>query len=116
MASVRLINENTQNIGVVATAEAMRLANEANLDLVEVAPDAEPPVCRIMDYGKHKYRLKKKQHLSHVKTHHVQLKQLRLSPVMPSSCRGRSATTASRSCWPAASWTSRRTSYRTPRR
>ena len=82
MATVRLINENTQNIGVVATAEAMRLANEANLDLVEVAPDADPPVCRIMDYGKHKYRLKKKQHLSHVRTHHVQLKELRLSPVI----------------------------------
>jgi translation initiation factor IF-3 len=67
---------------VIATAEAMRLANEANLDLVEVAPDADPPVCRIMDYGKHKYRLKKKQHQSHVKTHHVELKQLRLSPVI----------------------------------
>jgi len=82
VASVRLINETGQNVGVVATTEAMRLANEANLDLVEVAPEAEPPVCRIMDYGKHKYRLKKKQHMSHVRTHHVQLKQLRLSPVI----------------------------------
>ncbi len=79
---MRLVNEASQNVGVVVIAEAMRLANEANLDLVEVAPDADPPVCRIMDYGKHKYRLKKKQHQSHVKTHHVQLKQIRLSPVI----------------------------------
>ncbi len=77
-----MINENTQNLGVIATTEALRLANEANLDLVEVAPEADPPVCRIMDYGKHKYRLKKKQHQSHVRTHHVQLKQIRLSPVI----------------------------------
>jgi translation initiation factor IF-3 len=60
----------------------MVMANEANLDLVEVAPEAEPPVCRIMDYGKHKYRLKKKQHQSHVRTHHTHLKQLRLTPVI----------------------------------
>ena len=58
------------------------MADEAGLDLVEVAPDAEPPVCRIMDYGKQKYRAKKKQHHSRVKQHHTQLKSLRLSPVI----------------------------------
>jgi translation initiation factor IF-3 len=67
---------------VVSTKDALVMANEANLDLVEVASEAEPPVCRIMDYGKHKYRLKKKQHQSHVRTHHTHLKQLRLSPVI----------------------------------
>lgn len=58
------------------------MATEADLDLVEVAPDADPPVCRIMDYGKHKYQLKKKQHQGHTKQHHSQLKALRLSPVI----------------------------------
>lgn len=58
------------------------MADEAGLDLVEVAPDAEPPVCRIMDYGKQKYRAKKKQHHGKVRQHHTQLKSLRLSPVI----------------------------------
>ena len=58
------------------------MATEAELDLVEVAPAATPPVCRIMDFGKHKYRLKKKTHQSRVKQHHAQLKALRLSPVI----------------------------------
>lgn len=79
---VRLINEKGENVGVVAVKDALVLATEANLDLVEVAPEAAPPVCRIMDYGKHKYRLKKKQHQSHVKQHHTQLKALRLSPMI----------------------------------
>ena len=79
---VRLINEKGENVGLVAVKDALVLATEADLDLVEVAPEAVPPVCRIMDYGKHKYRLKKKQHQSHVKTHHTQLKALRLSPMI----------------------------------
>jgi len=79
---VRLINETGENIGVIGLKEALVMAAEAELDLVEVAPEAKPPVCRIMDFGKHKYRLKKKQHQSHVKQHHSQLKQLRLSPVI----------------------------------
>jgi len=79
---VRLINEKGENVGVVAIADALVMATEADLDLVEVAPEAAPPVCRIMDYGKHKYRLKKKQHQSHVKQHHTQLKALRLSPMI----------------------------------
>jgi translation initiation factor IF-3 len=79
---VRLINEKGENVGVVAVTDALVMATEANLDLVEVAPEAVPPVCRIMDYGKHKYRLKKKLHQSHVKQHHTQLKALRLSPMI----------------------------------
>jgi translation initiation factor IF-3 len=55
-------------------------AQEAGLDLVEVAPDANPPVCRFMDYGKFKYQQKKRQHLSRQKQHLVQVKYLRLSP------------------------------------
>ena len=77
---IRLINENGENVGVVSRQAALASAREAGMDLVEVAGDAKPPVCRIMDYGKHKYRVKKRQHQSRVKQHLTQLKAIRLSP------------------------------------
>lgn len=61
------------------TLDALVLAREAGLDLVEVAPDERPPVCRIMDYGKFKYEQKKKQS-KNTKTHQVQVKEIRLRP------------------------------------
>ena len=64
---------------MIPTAEALRLAMEANLDLVEVASDAKPPVCRIMDYGKLKYERKKKTS-KNTKQHQVQLKEIRMRP------------------------------------
>lgn len=76
MSPVRLIDEENNQLGVVPTDEAMRRAREAGLDLVEVAPQERPPVCRIMDYGKWKYQQKKK----HKKHHEQQLKEVRLSP------------------------------------
>jgi translation initiation factor IF-3 len=82
VSQVRLINESGENVGVIEVKEALAMATEAGLDLVEVAPDAEPPVCRILDYGKHKYHLKKKQHQSHVRQRKTQLKALRMSPVI----------------------------------
>lgn len=66
-------------LGVIPTSEALRLAYEAGLDLVEVAPNERPPVCRIMDYGKFKYEQKKK-HAQSAKQHQVQLKEIRLRP------------------------------------
>jgi len=57
---VRLVDENGKQIGVVSVREAIQLARERGYDLVEVAPNANPPVCRIMDYGKYKYQLEKK--------------------------------------------------------
>lgn len=66
-------------IGVLATAEALKIAMEAGLDLVEVAPTERPPVCRILDYGKFKYEQKKKQ-AKNQKTHQVQIKEIRLRP------------------------------------
>lgn len=78
MPSVRLIDENNEQVGVVPTAEALRRAREAGLDLVEVAPTERPPVCRIMDFGKFKYsqnQKKKKQ-----KHHQQKLKEIRLHP------------------------------------
>lgn len=74
---VRLIDENGVQVGVISKDEAIAKARTVELDLVEVAPDASPPVCRIMNYGKFKYRQKKKLHQ---KQHVVQLKELRLRP------------------------------------
>ncbi len=65
-------------LGIIPTDEALARAREAGLDLVEVAPNEKPPVCRIMDFGKFKYQQKKKQHKTHV--HHTKIKEIRLRP------------------------------------
>jgi len=65
-------------LGVIDTIEALQRAREVGMDLVEVAPQEKPPVCRIMDYGKYKYQQKKKQHKGQV--HHGKNKELRLRP------------------------------------
>jgi translation initiation factor IF-3 len=75
---VRLIDAEGRQVGIVVTDEARRLAVEAGMDLVEVAPDARPPVCKIMDFGKYKYEQRKK-HTGH-KVHHARLKEVRLRP------------------------------------
>ncbi len=61
LTPIRLIDENNQQVGVVETREAMRMAEEAGLDLVEIQADVRPPLCKIMDYGKFRYELSKKQ-------------------------------------------------------
>ena len=76
-STVRLIDENGVQVGVISKEEAIAKAKSVESDLVEVAPDASPPVCRIMNYGKFKYKQKKKMHQ---KQHVVQLKELRLRP------------------------------------
>jgi len=80
--TVRLIDEANNQVGVVRTADALSRAREAGLDLVEVAPTSEPPVCRIMDYGKWQYQQKRRLRESHKKSqHHVAtLKEIRLRP------------------------------------
>ena len=80
--SVRLIDEANNQLGVVRKEEALSKAREAGLDLVEVAPTSEPPVCRIMDYGKWQYQQKRRMRESHKKSqHHVAtLKEIRLRP------------------------------------
>ena len=65
-------------LGIITTDEALGIAREAGLDLVEVAPNEKPPVCRIMDFGKFKYQQKKKHHKTHV--HHAKIKEIRLRP------------------------------------
>lgn len=77
---VRLIGEDGEQIGVVPTREALRTAIEREFDLVEVAPEAKPPVCRIMDYGKYRYLQSKKAKASKKKQHTVQVKTIRFRP------------------------------------
>ena len=76
ISPIRLIAEDGEQLGVVSNDEAQRLAREQGMDLVEVAPNVRPPVCRIMDYGKWKYLQKKKG----TKSHEQQLKEVRLRP------------------------------------
>jgi translation initiation factor IF-3 len=79
LTPVRVVDQNGTMLGVVPTAEALELARQAELDLVEVAPDERPPVCRIMDFGKFKYEQKRKL-TKNAKQHHVQIKEIRLRP------------------------------------
>jgi len=76
ISPIRLIDEQGEQRGVVETSDAMRMAQAAGLDLVEVVPDSRPPVCKIMDYGKHKYELSKKE--AKARTHGNELKEIRL--------------------------------------
>jgi len=75
---LRVISADGAQLGILSAEEALSAARQAGLDLVEVAPTEEPPVCRIMDYGKFKYQQKKRQHRSH--THQVKLKEIRVRP------------------------------------
>src|SRR5258705_12869734 len=78
---IRLVNQHEEQLGIVSTAEAMRMAREAGMDLVEVAPTARPPVCRIMDYGKWRYQQQKKEDKSRASSRAGQLKELKLRTV-----------------------------------
>ncbi len=79
---VRLVDEANNQVGIVPRAEALNKAQEAGLDLVEVAPNSEPPVCRIMDYGKWLYQQKRRVRDAHKKAQHAgaTLKEIRLRP------------------------------------
>ena len=77
---VRLVGEEGDQIGVVAIDEALRLADEAGLDLVEISPNADPPVCRLMDYGKFKYQDSKRKHAAKKKQKVVSVKEIKFRP------------------------------------
>ncbi len=77
---VRLIGADGQQVGVMPTKEALAHAAEAHLDLVEVAPQASPPVCRIMDYGKFKYQQSKKQQEARRRQTTIQVKEIKVRP------------------------------------
>lgn len=88
MREVRLIDHLGENHGVVPTDEARRMAQDAELDLVEVAPNARPPVCRIMDYGKFAYEQNKKVREAQKKQTKIEIKTLKLTPRTDSFHRG----------------------------
>lgn len=77
---VRLIDENGGQVGVVPTAQALQMARDRGLDLMEVAPNAQPPVCKICDYGKFKYEKKKKDHEAKKKQTVIKVKEVQLRP------------------------------------
>ena len=77
---VRLIDETGQNVGVVAKTDALERAMKAGLDLVEISPDAEPPVCKILDYGKFKYQEQKKAAEARKNQKIVEIKEIKMRP------------------------------------
>ena len=77
---VRLISPEGEQIGIVSLAEALRFARERDLDLVEVASQAQPPVCRVMDYGKHKYQEAQKQKEARKRQSQIVIKEIKMRP------------------------------------
>ncbi|MEX3955209.1 translation initiation factor IF-3 [Trinickia symbiotica] len=77
---VRLVGVDNEPLGIVKLAEAFRLSEQQDVDLVEIAPQASPPVCRLMDYGKFKYQEAKKQHEAKLKQKVIQVKEVKFRP------------------------------------
>ena len=77
---LRVISEDGEQLGIMSSKDAMKLAREAELDLVKIAPKAQPPVCKIIDYGKYKYELARKEKEAKKKQKTVEVKEVRLSP------------------------------------
>jgi len=80
ISPLRVIGTDGEQLGIMERDEALRVAEEAGLDLVEVAPNARPPVCRIMDFGKFKYQQAKRSHKSKARSHAVRQKEIRVRP------------------------------------
>jgi translation initiation factor IF-3 len=77
---VRLINAEGEQVGVVSISEAQKMAEESELDLVEIVPNSEPPVCRVMDYGKFIFEQNKKKHAAKKKQKQIQVKEIKFRP------------------------------------
>ena len=77
---VRLIGADGEQLGIVSSREAQKIADEAGLDLVKIAPNAKPPVCKVIDYGKYRYEQARKEKDAKKKQKTVELKEIRLSP------------------------------------
>ena len=80
--NVRLIDEDKTRIGIVPIAKAMELAREKDLDLVAISPDTDPPVCRLLDYGKYLYSLQKKAHEAQKMQRKIHIKEIKFTPVI----------------------------------
>ena len=77
---VRLIGEHGEKLGIMSARDALKLAQDAELDLVKIAPTAKPPVCKIIDYGKYRYELLRKEKEAKKKQKVIEIKEVRLSP------------------------------------
>jgi translation initiation factor IF-3 len=77
---VRLVSDSGEQLGIVPVAQALKMAEEQNVDLVEIAPLARPPVCKLMDYGKFRYREQKKAHEAKLKQKQIQVKEIKFRP------------------------------------
>jgi translation initiation factor IF-3 len=77
---IRLVGENGEQVGIVSIQQALSMAEEAGVDLVEIAPMAKPPVCRLMDFGKFKYHEAKRAHEAKLKQKQIQVKEIKLRP------------------------------------
>ena len=77
---IRLIGEDGEQLGIMSARDAMKLAREANLDLVKIAPTAKPPVCKIIDYGKYRYEQARREKEARKKQKTIEVKEVRLSP------------------------------------
>ena len=77
---IRLIGEDGEQLGIMSVRDAMKLAREANLDLVKIAPTAKPPVCKIIDYGKYRYEQARREKEARKKQKTIEVKEIRLSP------------------------------------
>ncbi len=80
--SIRLVDQNGNMIGVVAISEGLKMAENAGLDLVEISPNAAPPVCKVLDYGKYRYELQKKANEARKKQKVIQIKEIKLRPTI----------------------------------
>ena len=81
-AEVRLVDENGEMVGVVSLTDALNRAIDVGLDLIEVSPQAEPPVCKILDYGKYKYEQQKKKHEAKKNQKIIEIKEIKLRPMI----------------------------------
>lgn len=81
MPNVRVIGADGEMVGVLSREEALQLAEEAGMDLVEIQPNADPPVCRVMDFGKFKFELQKKANLAKKKSKQIEIKEVKFRPV-----------------------------------
>ena len=77
---VRVIDKDGTQVGIISSMEALKLAENSGLDLVEIAPKAEPPVCKIIDYGKYRYQITKKEKESKKSQHQVKVKEIKVKP------------------------------------
>ena len=95
---VRVISSDGEQLGIMSSKEAMKLAREAELDLVKIAPNAKPPVCKIIDYGKYRYELARKEKEAKKKQKTIDVKEVRLSPNIDKNDLNTKTMRMSRSC------------------